>query len=307
MKNLVVASLLLIIFILSSGPSLAYAFDPVEYTVTIHDDGSASWVIVQVIDINASTDDWWAFQNRVISLVNEAQNVTNRRMSAHGMAITQLFSPETSTKKVKYEFCWGGFANHSDSQIVVGDVFRVSRFFDRLYGDGGLCVIYPSGWGVSEASPKPDAMYASLQMLKWISANEFCNGAPKIVLISLPPQQQASYTSQLIILALIIVAVPSTLFIFFKVRKRGREVIKQPAYGALESDEEKILKLIEASGGRVYQSTIVKECGFSKAKASQLLTALEKKGVIRRIRKGRNKIVVLGGKDEGMTHKINKY
>jgi uncharacterized membrane protein len=131
-------------------------------------------------------------------------------------------------------------------------------------------------------------------MLKWISAKDFCAHAPKIVLISSPLQQQVSYTPQLIILTLIVV-VPSALFILLKVRKRGQGVIKQPVYGALEGDEEKILKLIEASGGKVYQSIIVKECGFSKAKTSQILTTLEKKGVIRRVRKGRNKIVILEG------------
>jgi len=296
MKNFAVAFSLIVIFILSVDLHAAYSFGTVEYTVTIHDDGSASWVIVQVIDINASSDDWWTFQNRVISLVNEAQNITSRKMSAYGMAITQLFSPETSTKKVKYEFDWSEFANYSDSQIVVGDVFRVSSFFDRLYGDGALYVIYPSSWVANEVSPKPDGTYASLQMLKWISAKEFYNHAPKIVLTSSPGPQPVFNISQLIILALIIVAVFLTPFVFFKVREKGREVVKQPAYSALEGDEEKILRLIEVSGGRVYQSMIVKECGFSKAKTSQLLTALEKKGVIRRIKKGRDKIVVLGGR-----------
>jgi uncharacterized membrane protein len=295
MKKFAIIFSLLTIFILSLNFLPAYSSNTVEYTVTIHNDGSASWIIVQVIDINAPSDDWWTFKNKVMSLVNEAQNITGRKMTADGWTITQLFSPETSIKKVRYEFSWSGFANYSDSQIVVGDVFQVSGFFDKLYGDGALYMIYPSERSVKEALPKPDGTYASIQMLKWISAKDFCAHAPKIVLISSLPQQQVSYTSQLMILTLIVVAVPSTLFIFLKVRKRGQRVIRQPVYGVLEGDEEKILKLIEASGGRIYQSIIVKECGFSKAKTSQILTTLEKKGVLRRVRKGRSKIVILEG------------
>jgi uncharacterized membrane protein len=38
---------------------------------------------------------------------------------------------------------------------------------------------------------------------------------------------------------------------------------------------------------------IAEQCRFSKAKTSQLVAALEQKGVVRRYKKGRDKIVTL--------------
>ena len=46
-------------------------------------------------------------------------------------------------------------------------------------------------------------------------------------------------------------------------------------------------------GGSVNQSIIAERCQFSKAKTSQLLSALEQKGVVIRHKKGRDKIVIL--------------
>jgi uncharacterized membrane protein len=67
----------------------------------------------------------------------------------------------------------------------------------------------------------------------------------------------------------------------------------------IESDEEKIIKIIRSSGGKVRQSTITEQCRFSKAKTSQLLAALEQKGIITRYKKGRDKIVTLNERVKG--------
>jgi len=69
----------------------------------------------------------------------------------------------------------------------------------------------------------------------------------------------------------------------------------------LVSDEEKAVKLIKSSGGSLHQSAITDQLGFSKAKTSQLLTVLEHKGVIRRFKRGRDKIVVLVQESKGET------
>jgi len=42
-----------------------------------------------------------------------------------------------------------------------------------------------------------------------------------------------------------------------------------------------------------YQSAIIEQCKFSKTKTSELLSAMEKKGIVRRHKKGRDKIVNL--------------
>jgi uncharacterized membrane protein len=61
----------------------------------------------------------------------------------------------------------------------------------------------------------------------------------------------------------------------------------------VETEEDKIIKILKSSGGSLRQSVIVEQCRFSKAKTSQLLTVLEEKGKITRLKKGRDKIVTL--------------
>jgi len=51
--------------------------------------------------------------------------------------------------------------------------------------------------------------------------------------------------------------------------------------------------VLRSNGGSAYQSTIIEQCKFSKSKTSELLSALEKKGTVRRYKKGRDKIVSL--------------
>jgi uncharacterized membrane protein len=61
----------------------------------------------------------------------------------------------------------------------------------------------------------------------------------------------------------------------------------------IETEEDKILKVLKNSGGTMRQSDITERLGFSKAKTSQLLSALESKGILARYKNGRDKIVTL--------------
>ena len=67
----------------------------------------------------------------------------------------------------------------------------------------------------------------------------------------------------------------------------------------LETEEEKVVKVLRSNGGSAYQSAITEQCRFSKAKTSQLLSALEAKGVVQRYKKGRDKIVNLNEQAKG--------
>jgi uncharacterized membrane protein len=67
----------------------------------------------------------------------------------------------------------------------------------------------------------------------------------------------------------------------------------------VETEEDKILKSLRLHGGSQFQSAITESCRFSKAKTSQLLSALEKKGLVTRYKKGRDKIVTLTEQGKG--------
>ncbi|AQL44650.1 hypothetical protein BV210_17955 (plasmid) [Halorientalis sp. IM1011] len=59
-------------------------------------------------------------------------------------------------------------------------------------------------------------------------------------------------------------------------------------------DETVVLRLLTAKGGRIRQSSVVERTDWSPAKVSRLLTRMEKRNRIDRVRMGREKIVVSG-------------
>lgn len=63
----------------------------------------------------------------------------------------------------------------------------------------------------------------------------------------------------------------------------------------LLSDEERILRLLEGNGGRMKQVNIVNETDWSNAKVSQLLSEMESKDVIDKLRIGRENLISLPG------------
>jgi hypothetical protein len=63
----------------------------------------------------------------------------------------------------------------------------------------------------------------------------------------------------------------------------------------LLSDEERVVTLLEANGGRMKQVDIVDGTNWSKSKVSMLLSDMEDEGTISRLRVGRENIVSLSG------------
>ena len=57
--------------------------------------------------------------------------------------------------------------------------------------------------------------------------------------------------------------------------------------------EEKIIQLLKASGGEQYQSEIVKNLGLPKSTVSATLNDLHQRGIIQKIKKGRENLIRL--------------
>jgi uncharacterized membrane protein len=184
----------------------------------------------------------------------------------------------------------------------------VNSFFDQLYGNGELKIVYPANYTASSVSPKPNGGDHSPQTLDWIGTQFLPNGNPIVVLSALSstpaPDQSGSWDWQLYALAGAGIAVAAVSISGVYVIRRRKKQNSKPtsmarAEPVVESEEEKILKLLRASGGSAYQSALTEQLRFSKAKTSQLLTALEKKGVVTRYKKGRDKIVTLTEQGKG--------
>ena len=276
--------------------------DYVEYNVRINDDGSAAWRIVQVSDINAPVDSWESFQQRTLDLVDSAASTSHREMSLDfdSMQIDTVITGESKT--TEYMFAWLNFSITQNQLITFGDVFRVENYFVQLYGDASLKITYPPTFAVKSVSPEPNEKDNQTQTLVWFRTQDFISGKPSIVLTGGNPTDNGTGVDWLYLaLGVVTVAVGVSIASFYVLRKRksnakAATTASLTTTSLVETDEDKIIKIIKSSGGTVHQSVITEQTRFSKAKTSQLLTALEQKGIVTRHKRGRDKIVTLNNK-----------
>lgn len=74
------------------------------------------------------------------------------------------------------------------------------------------------------------------------------------------------------------------IFLLLKFRKK-EEVI--------DKDLDYIINIIKKEGNRIIQRDLVQKTGLSEAKISLMITDLENKGIVRKIKKGRANIIIL--------------
>jgi uncharacterized membrane protein len=303
MKTLVlfaVASLFLLLF--SYGTALGES--QLTYAIQIRSDGSATWTVTQTLQANSSIETLEMLQNRVTLLVEASESITGRSMAASADSLT--FTISGSYVEAEYKFDWENFSEVEDAHVVIGDVFQVPNFFGQLYGDGEVYVTYPPQYAVETVIPAPSTRNDSICTLGWLGTKDLQNGT-RIVLAEMPTTPTLMDTLRenivLIVGLAAIAAASSGGFYTFRRNKKKKSIGPKRAepgkLPGMETDEDKTVELIKSSGGSVYQSAITNQFGFSKAKTSQLLAGLESKGVIRRYKRGRDKIVVLVEESKG--------
>ena len=280
----------------------AHCQDYIQYQINVNSDNSATWTITQVSDVNATIDTWEGFQQKISNLVDRAINATDREMTIEPESIQMetVISWETQAKTTEYRFKWLNFSTTENDELTFGDIFQAPEFFSQLYGDGALQISYPLNYTVISVSPTPNNQDDDLQTLEWYRTQDFINGNPSITL-NLKGQggNEVSWSQGTLIAAVSAIVIGVSLLGFYLVRRNKQKAKDAPTAATpadttlTESDEEKILKIIQSSRGGLNQTSIAEQCRFSKAKTSQLLTELERKGVIKRFKKGRDKIVTL--------------
>ena len=286
-------------------PATAFAAaDYVEYNISIREDGSAFWTIIHVTDINSVVDSWEDFEHRLISTINNAKNRTGREMAPDFSTLemsTQIHW-ETSSKTIKYIFRWENFSIIEEGQISIGDVFT-EDFFSLLYGEGELLLIYPSGYLLRSVSINPNEMDQSTHTLHWYRTQDFLAGNHHILFEAGVGSNGFFNLFTLAILSSGGIGIMVITFLVFKQRRKQKEKLSRleefPSLQKSESDQDKILRLIEASGGNLKQSEVSAKLGFSRAKTSLLLSEMEKNSIVRRIKKGKTKIVFRVESKEG--------
>ncbi len=286
-----------------------------QYHIQVDSNGSAAWTITQVTSINSTIDTWEGYQQRVSSIIDEAANRTGRAMGvdANSFEMGTDNYQDSQSKETEYRFVWLNFSMIEDEQITFGDVFQNANFFNQLYGEGALQIIYPPSFTVQSVSPSPNLRDDFSHSLEWLGTQFFATSNPSITLTSsqespspapspIGNNQGLGLPEILVIVAIVVIVASLTGFYLARRRRKQEGLAKLsrlPSMPLIESEEQKIIKILEANGGSAYQSAITDQTRFSKAKTSQLLAELERKGVVTRYKKGRDKIVTLAKMGKG--------
>jgi hypothetical protein len=280
----------------------------ITYSITVGEDGTGIWH-VEYRTLLASDDDQQAFDGYAKNLsslflpqfrdlmqrsASQASVATSRKMEItdfSGDAVIQT-SPSGKYGVVFYSFNWKGFAKPGD-QITLGDAFAGGMYLAK---DHTLIIRYPPGYTVSLAEPAPDQVRDGLI---WYGQRSFGAGEPRLVF----ERFAFPYMPVLFGCAIVIIMIAGLLFVL---RKRHLKNTNEPAEtdepdsatvtmsdAEMLSLEEKIVQLLKTSNGEQFQSDIVKNLGLPKSTVSATLNDLHKRGVIQKVKKGRENLIRL--------------
>ena len=240
-----------------------------------------------------------AFKTESSTLVDSASGLTGREMAIDENSLQITTNVSSSSKTTEYIFVWQNFSVNRNGELVFGDVFGVGGFFTQLYGEASVQISYPDTFAVKLVAPEPNVRDDSACTLRWYRTQDLVVNRANVILgekVDIENQSITRRNAFIAIITAVAVALPLTGVYVVKHRKsksKTANAVSMPS--AIESEEEKILKILKASGNAMRQSDITEQCRFSKAKTSQLLAALEKRGIITRYKKGRDKIVNFKG------------
>ena len=274
-----------------------------EYKVQVKSDGSADWTLTQFSSANATVETFDVFQQKTFDLVDSAASITHRAMAVDENSLLINTTVSSESKTTEYAFTWQNFSIVQGNKLSFGDVFQVNNFFGQLYGDAALQLSYPSDFSVKSVSPAPYERQDSADLLRWSRTQDLVINRVSIVLTSNSQStfgNGSDWQQYAIIVAVSAVGVILSLLGFYTFKRRKINAASTTlAESPLVSEEDKVIKLLKSSRGSMRQSEITEQCRFSKAKTSQLLAVLEKRGSITRYKNGRDKIVTLKERVKG--------
>ena len=292
------------------------------FSIQVYTNGSATYIFRRIF-ILATEDDMAVFEqylsgfetikegllerfsNETRFMVNRASSITNRSMDATNFNVSAYMLQTITGARgiIEYEFFWTGFAFIDKGEIYVGDVFEVGLV---LLEKDELNIRYPEGYSVADVEPDPDHIRNQDRMLIWTGSKVFATGTPAIRLTLETTSVFDDLRTYALVISLVALGASSFAFFYrFRIQKKRKEELKHVPLAILEaeSEEDKIIKLLQASGGYLRQSAIAEKLRLSKSKVSETLSNMEKKGSIRRQKKGREKIVILIVQENNKTHR----
>lgn len=311
---LVFSLLLFSVVFLRSIPSEGQLQWTTHTRIEVFADGSATWLVRQQTALVTEDDvaAFWQYlnitslddiSNYIRSIVDHASLVTGRPMRVENgsIVVNANVSLLTSEGIFQYQFEWIGFAEIvGEAKMRIGDALSGELDLAR---EDMLTIKHPIGYSSIIAYPAPDEMRASESTLTWFGPRNFGAGEPNAVFEKVNFTWADVIMANAALLAVVAAAIASGFLGFFLGLKRpfssqSSKVRTEPARMPLavekiEDDKEKVTRLLVNAGGRMHQSAIARQCGFSKAKASELLSVMEQEGIIARKKMGRGKVVTL--------------
>jgi hypothetical protein len=276
----------------------------ITYTITVADDGSALWRVeyrtlllsdTDATDFNAYARDLPSiylpqFRELMERSAAQAAVATGRNMQVTGVTGDTIVqeSPTGRYGVVVYTARWGGFIRPG-ATITIGDVFVGGLYLEK---DNSLVIRYPEGYSVVQVEPAPDD---SRDGLVWYGLRSFGAGEPRVVL----EQPAFSLLPVAAGLVLVIVTVFAVFALYRRRRKNSGNIPDEPPASPYLTDtelmsiEDRIVQLLRSHDGEMFQSDIVRMIGLPKSTVSTVLNALHARGMIIKVKKGRENLIRL--------------
>jgi hypothetical protein len=274
----------------------------ITYTITLKEAGTANWHVEYRTILAADEDirafDSYAknvsftylpqFQDLMQRSAAQAAAATSRPMEITDFAGDTVIqtTPTGRYGVVYYSFNWKNFAK-TGTDLAIGDAFAGGLYLAK---DNTLVIRYPSGYTVSVAEPAPDQVRDGLI---WYGQRSFGAGEPRLVF-----EKPGFPWLPVLLGGLSGVIILAGLYVVLSKRRSpepGED--DDPPVTLSETEllslEERIIQLLKTSGGEQYQSEIVKNLGLPKSTVSATLNDLHKRGIIQKVKRGRENLIRL--------------
>jgi hypothetical protein len=308
--------------------------DDVLMSITVEEDGDAVWVIEYRTRLETDEDEQAfealrsdvaadpepyaeRFRDRMDATAASAENATGREMAISEMAV----SAENRTLPqeygvLTYRFRWSNFGAVEGDGLLVGDAI------DGLFLDAetALLLSWPDDYELLDASPTPTETRDGA--VAYDGPMDFARGEPRIELAPAddagpgdgePSGTDGSLPVSPLSVAAITVLLLVALGAFAVYRRQSSGSGTDHADGGTDggsaggttappdeellSNEEQVLRLIEAEGGRMKQKEVAERLDWTDAKTSQVTKKLRESGELDGFRLGRENVLSLP--DEG--------
>lgn len=285
------------------------------YTIKLQDSGTALWNVEYRTPLSTDSDtaafEQYAatldsvylpqIENLMQSSAAQAAAATSRQMSVgnfSGTAVIQT-TPTGKFGVISISFFWTNFSVPSGTTLTTGDAFAGGLYLSK---DTALVIRYPEEYTLVSTEPAPDQEDST--SLAWYGLRSFDTGKPSVIL-----EKSGIPLIPVVVAGIIIIAAAAGLVLYRRKKHEtapasvladSPEEPDDPPAPISDADrlglEEKLLRQLKASGGEQFQSELGKTLGIPKSTLSSALNDLHQRGIIAKVKKGRENLIRLDEK-----------